>query len=73
MICSHCWKPSIVPYKDVSKHWNNPKGDSVVCSKECHKELKQSLKDGTWMQWNAKQKANVPKKTALDKKSRKKG
>ena len=73
MICSHCWKPSIVPYKDVSKHWNNPKGDSVVCSKECYKELMQALKDGTWMEWNSKQKANVPKKTALDKKSEKKG
>ena len=73
MICTHCWASSIKPYKDVSKHWNNPRDTSYVCSKECYKELMQALKDGTWMEWNSKQKANVPKKTALDKKSRKKG
>ena len=71
MICTHCWKPSIVPYKDVSKHWNNPKGDSVVCSKECYKELMQALKDGTWMEWNSKQKANVPNRSGLDQKRKK--
>ena len=71
MICTNCWASSIRPYKDVSKLWNNPKDTSYVCSKECHKELKQSLKDGTWMQWNAKQKANVPKRTALDNKRKK--
>ena len=71
MICTNCWASSIRPYKDVSKLWNNPKDNSYVCSKECHKELKQSLKDGTWMQWNAKQKANVPKRTALDNKRKK--
>jgi hypothetical protein len=67
MICTHCWKPSIVPYKDVSKLWNNPKDTSYVCSEECHKELKQSLKDGTWMEWNDKMREHVPKRSGLDK------
>ncbi len=62
MICTHCWSSSIKPYKDVSKHWGNPKGDSYVCSKECYDELMQALKDRTWMVWNPKQKANLPKK-----------
>ena len=62
MICTHCWTSSIKPYKDVSKHWGNPEGDSYVCSKECYDELMQALKDRTWMVWNPKQKANLPKK-----------
>ena len=68
MICTHCWKPSIVPYKDVSKHWNNPKDTSYVCSKECYKELMQALKDGTWMEWNDKMREHVPKRSGLDNK-----
>ena len=62
MICTHCWTSSIKPYKDVSKHWGNPKGDSYVCSKECYDELMQALKDRTWMEWNPKQRKNLPKK-----------
>ena len=31
----------------------------------------QSLKDGTWMEWNSKQKANVPKRSGLDQKRKK--
>ena len=68
MICTHCWASSIVPYKDVSKHWHNQKGDSYVCSKECYNELMEALKDGTWMEWNPKQRKNLPNKSALDQK-----
>jgi len=68
MICTHCWATSIRPYKDVSKHWNNAKGDSYVCSKECYNELMEALKNGTWMEWNSKQRKNLPNKSALDKK-----
>ena len=66
MICTYCWKPNITPHKDVSKHWNNTKGTSVVCSEQCYKETMKTLKDGTWMLWNKKQKANIPSRSALD-------
>jgi hypothetical protein len=62
MICTHCWSSSIKPYKDVSKHWGNPKGDSYVCSKECYDELMQALKNGTWMLMNPRKRKNLPKK-----------
>ena len=66
MICTHCWKPSITPYKDVSEHWNNPEDTSYVCSEECYNELMKSLEDGTSMDWNPKQKKNIPKRSGLD-------
>jgi len=66
VICTHCWASKIKPFKDVSKYWNNPKGDSYVCSKECYDELMQTLKDKTWMFWNPKQRKNLLERSASD-------
>ena len=66
--CTYCWKPSIVEYKDVSKFWNNEKGTGWVCSEECYKATKESLKrPGGWMEWNDKMREYIPKRSGLDK------
>ena len=66
MLCTHCWATQIKPYKDVSKYWNNPSDTSYVCSKTCFDELMESLENGTWMDWNPRQKKNIPKRSNLD-------
>ena len=49
MICSECYEIFHANARDVGNLFNNPPDTVYVCSEKCEKLLKESVANGTWM------------------------